>query len=45
MEDLILINHVGVPNLQMILHYEAEQRQPLDSVLKGSGARTGQDCY
>lgn len=28
MEDLVLINHVGVPNLQMILHYEAElQRQ------------------
>lgn len=36
MEDLILINHVGVPNLQVILHYKAEQRQPLNSVLKGS---------
>lgn len=28
MEDLVLINHVGVPYLQMILHYETElQRQ------------------
>lgn len=28
MEDLVLINHVGVPDLQIILHYETElQRQ------------------
>lgn len=31
MEDLVLINHVGVPNLQMILHYKTElQRQLLN---------------
>lgn len=47
MEDLILVNHVGVPDLQMILSYKTELQSQLDfnlvqvlADLKGSGLRT-----